>query len=95
MMARVKEAAGTIEAWLRSAPGPLYSDVSPRAVFRMAHDLYVATCSNPDDLGTFTDHLWGRGITLEAVGTRYWLKLPGKDRTHALATADNATRIDQ
>ena len=91
-MARTKEAAGTIESWLRQLPGPMYSDVSPSQLFKDAHQLYAATCSAPVELGEFTDHLWRRGLTLEVVGNRYWLKLPGKNRKH-LQIVDSPTRI--
>ncbi len=77
-MAKTKVAAGTIEAFLRTNPGPMFSDVSPQRVFQDAYALYVATCAEPVELGVFIDHLWGRGLTVEVVGTRYWLRLPGK-----------------
>lgn len=91
-MAKTKQASGTIESWLRTNPGPMYSEVSPQQVFKDAHQLYVATCSEPVELGTFTDHLWARGLTLEVVGTRYWLKLPGRNKAH-LQSVDSPTRI--
>ena len=91
-MAKTKVAAGTIEAFLRTNPGPMFSDVSPQQVFKDAHRLYAATCSEPVEYGEFVDHLWGRGLTVEVVGTRYWLKLPGKNRKH-LQIVDTPTRI--
>ena len=92
MMARTKEAAGNVEAFLRTNPGPMSSTVGPQQVFKDAHKLYAATCSEPVDLGEFTDHLWARGLTLEVVGNRYWLKLPGKNKAH-LQIVDSPTRI--
>lgn len=90
-MAKTKQAAGSIESWLRQLPGPMYSEVSPQRVFQDAHQLYAATCSDPEDLGTFTDHLWARGLTLEVVGTRYFLKLPGVAK--GMQRQDTPTRI--
>ena len=85
-MARVKEASGTIEAFLRTNPGSLYSEVSPQDAFRIAHDMYLQTVSGePVSLGDFIDSLWGRGLTVEQVGARWWLKLPGKNRDHLQA----------
>lgn len=92
-MARTKIASGSIEAWLRSQPGPMSSEVSPQRVLRDAHDLYVQTCPEPVELGEFIDHLWGRGLTVEAVGNRYWLKLPGVTKEFAMRR-DTPTRID-
>lgn len=92
-MARFAAAAGTIENFLRTMPGPMYSEVSPRRVFEDAHRLYSATCSKPVEIGEFIDHLWGRGLTVEQVGARYWLKLPGRDRTWAERNTDTPTRI--
>ena len=81
-MAKTREASGTIEAFLRTNPGPMYSEVSPQRVFQDAHKLYAATCAEPVELGFFIDHLWGRGLTVEVVGNRYWLKLPGRNKSH-------------
>lgn len=92
-MARTKESAGTIEAFLRTNPGPMYSEVSPRRIFEDAHRLYSATCAEPVEIGAFIDHLWGRGLTVEAVGNRYWLKLPGKERIYAKLYENSPTRI--
>ena len=92
-MPRFAAAKGSIEDFLRTNPGPMYSEVSPRRVFEDAHRLYSATCSEPCEIGEFIDSLWGRGLTVEQVGARWWLKLPGKDRTHAERNADTPTRI--
>lgn len=69
-MARFAAAKGSVEDFLRTNPGPIYSDVSPEQVFKDAYALYVATCAEPVELGTFIDHLWGRGLTLEVAGNR-------------------------
>ena len=92
-MPRFAAAKGSIESWLRTNPGPMYSEVSPQQVFKDAHQLYCATCSDPEALGPFTDHLWARGLTLEVVGNRYWLRLPGKNKAH-LQAVDTPTRIN-
>ena len=91
-MARFAPAQGTIEAFLRTNPGPIYSEVSPQRVLQGAHKLYAATCAEPVIFGEFIDHLWGRGLTVEAVGTRYFLKLPGRTKEFAMR-ADSPTRI--
>lgn len=91
-MAKTKQAAGTIEAWLRSMPGPMSSD-SPQNVLRKAHERYSATCAEPVELGFFTDHLWSRGVVPEQVGALFYLKLPGKDRQWADKRRDSPTRI--
>ena len=75
-MARFKEAPGCIENWLRQTRGPIFSEVSPQRVLRDAYDLYAPTTHDPVEFGLFTDHLWNRGLIVEVVGTRYWLKLP-------------------
>ena len=92
-MVKTKQAPGSVEAFLRTNPGPLYSDVSPQQVFKDAYALYVATCAEPVELGTFTDILWGRGLTLQVAGTRYWLKLPGVNKSH-LQIVNTPTRIN-
>ena len=92
-MARTKISAGSIEAFLRTNPGPMYSEVSPQKVLQDAHDLYSVTCAKPVEYGEFVDHLFGRGLTVEPVGTRYWLKLPGKDRAYAKLYENSPTRI--
>ena len=91
-MARTKEASGSIEAFLRTNPGPMFSEVSPQQVFKDAHQLYVATCTDPVEYGEFVDSLWGRGLTVEQVGNRFWLKLPGRTREHR-QVVDTPTRI--
>lgn len=91
-MAKPKQASGTIEAFLRTNPGPMFSDVSPQRVFQDAHKLYSETCAEPVEYGEFVDHLWGRGLTVESVGNRYWLKLPGRNKSH-LQIVDTPTRI--
>lgn len=91
-MAKTKQSAGSVESWLRSMPGPIFSEVSPQRVFQDAHKLYEATCTEPIQFGDFVDHLWGRGLTVEAVGGRYWLRLPGKNKAH-LQTVNPRARI--
>ena len=91
MMVRTAPAAGTIEAWLRSNVGPISSEVSPQKVMQDAHDLYSATCDDPVEYGEFVDHLWNRGLTVESVGNRYWLKLPGRTKEFAFS-GDTPTR---
>ncbi len=91
-MARFKEAPGSIEDWLRLNPGPMYSTVSAQRVLRDAYDLYILTTLDPTPFGEFIDHLWGRGLTVEQVGGRWWLKLPGQTHEHK-QTVDSPTRI--
>ena len=91
-MAKTKQAAGSVEAFLRTNPGPMYSEVSPQRVFQDAHALYAATCPEPVEYGEFVDHLFGRGLKVEQVGNRYWLKLPGRNKFH-LQIVDTPTRI--
>ena len=76
-MVKVAPAKGSIESWLRTNPGPMYSEVSPQRVFQDAHKLYCATCPEPVEYGAFVDHLWGRGIQPEQAGTHFWLKIAG------------------
>lgn len=90
-MAKTKQAKGSIKNWLRTNPGPLHSEVSVRRVFQDAYTMYCATCSAPVDLGDFIDHLWGRGLTVEVVGSHYWLKLPGVAK--GMQVVDTPTRI--
>lgn len=91
-MAKTKPATGSVESWLASMPGPIYSEVSPQRVFQDAHKLYSESCAEPVELGAFIDQLWGRGLTVEAVGGRYWLKLPGRNKAH-LQIVNTPTRI--
>lgn len=91
-MAKFAAAKGSVESWLRSNPGPMFSEVSPQQVFKDAYALYAATCSEPVPLGDFIDALWGRGLTVESVGHRYWLKLPGRNKSH-LQIVNTPTRI--
>ena len=91
-MARFAPAKGSIEDWLRTMPGPMYSEISPRRVCEHAHTLYAATCSEPVELSDFIDAIWSRGLVCESVGNRYWLKLPGKTKAH-LQVKDTPTRI--
>ena len=91
-MVKVAEAKGTVEAWLRQLPGPMFSEVSPQRVFQDAHKIYAATCSEPVGYGEFVDHLWGRGLVVEQVGGRYWLRLPGRNKSH-LQIVNTPTRI--
>ena len=91
-MAKTKESPGTIEAWLRSMPGPMSSD-SPQNVLRKAHERYSQSCPEPVEYGEFVDHLWGRGVVPEQTGALFYLKLPGKNRDH-LQIVNTPTRID-
>lgn len=79
-MARTKESKGTIEAFLRTNPGPISSTVSPQRVLEDAHKIYVATCAEPVEIGPFIDHLWARGIQPDKVGDLWWLRIPGRNR---------------
>ncbi len=92
-MAKTKEAPGGIERWLRSQPGPMSSPVGPQRVLRDAYEFYIATTTAPVEFGLFIDHLWGRGLTVEQVGNRWWLKLPGAAKEFQ-SPVDSPTRIE-
>ena len=91
-MVKVAPAKGSVEDFLRTNPGPMFSEVSPQRVFQDAHKMYAATCSEPVEYGEFVDHLFGRGLVVEQVGGRFWLKLPGVDKSH-LQVVNTPNRI--
>ena len=71
-MVRVAPAAGSIEAFLRTSPKPIYRG-NPHDVMAAAHDLYGLTCSDPVDYETFRRHLYARGVEPQQAGLNFWI----------------------